>query len=91
MTSSSKHVVAGMGRYDAEYIKYYTGVDSIDILWSLAEYTRNYSYHPINDEILMVAVDMKLASELQTQIPRYKMVDIKTKVCFMMGNIVLLH
>ena len=82
MTSNSKHEVAGMGRYDAEYIKYYTGVESIDILWSLADYTRNHSYNPINNEILMVAVDQKLASDLQTQMPRFKLVDIKQRVCF---------
>ena len=83
MNSDPKHVVAGMSRYDMEYLKYYTGANDIQILSSLSGfYTAGHFYKPINNEVLLLSRDAELNAELKAQIHQFKVVEIAEKVKF---------
>ncbi|KAI3642848.1 hypothetical protein MP228_012403 [Amoeboaphelidium protococcarum] len=47
------NIIAAMGKYDAEYIKYYTGVEPLILPATSFAYTQNTRYYPRRKEILV--------------------------------------
>jgi len=44
-----------MSRYDAEYLRYYTGIDPVLLTSFSGYYTKGYPYNPTKEEFLTVA------------------------------------
>ncbi len=81
MASNPKHVVAGMSRYDTEYMRYYIGLETIDTLSSLSGfYTQGYPYKPKSKNILLISRDDKLNIEIKAKIKRFHVGTIRELV-----------
>ena len=57
---SGKHTIAAMSTYDAEYLKYYTGIKPIVLTSFSGYYTHGNSFNPTREEFLIVANDWAL-------------------------------
>jgi len=52
---SGKHIIAAMSLYDAEYLKYYTGIKPLLLNSFSGYYTQGNPYKPSRDELLIVS------------------------------------
>ena len=57
ISQDPKHLIAANNRYDAEYIRYFTGIN-VTILPSFCQYTNN-DYNPIKTEFLLTPIHRK--------------------------------
>ena len=76
-----RNIVAANNRYDAEYIKYFTGIKDVPVLPNFCAYTK-VNYSPSKPEILIGpgrGINSKLFSELQgrAQKSRFKFARIR--------------
>jgi len=77
---SGRHTIAAVSRYDAEYLRYYTGFQPALLSSFSAYYTPVDSYHPAKNEYLIFSLKLGAHAFSQTVInvlaPEYKAVRV---------------
>ena len=77
---SGRHTIAAVSRYDAEYLRYYTGIQPTLLSSFTGYYTPVDSYHPIRKEYLIFTLKVGANAFSQTVInilePEYKAVRV---------------
>ncbi len=75
---SGKHTIAAMSFYDAEYLKYYSGIKPILLHSFSGYYTQGNFYNPTKEELLIVTQSKSFSSEVIKALqPEMKSVNYK--------------
>ena len=73
-----KHIIGAESRYDQEYLRHYTGLDSFPLYSYSGFYTANNSYSPKREGILCMSKFNGACSSLIMRTSKFRVVNVRT-------------